>query len=255
MHASEPQPANAIAAHPDLQIARIAVLIPARRHEPELRPLLEALLSAGFGGVLLVDDGSPEEDKPLFDNLAKNPRVRLLRHAVNRGKGRALKTGIQHFLDAFPGFAGLVTADADGQHSVGDIVHVAQTMLAAAGRPVLGCRNFSGQVPLRNRFGNSLTRLIFRLVSGHALGDTQTGLRAFPAVLLPELAALPGERYEYEMTVLAYLCGHRHLPVEEPIATIYIDNNRSSSFKPVRDSIRIYSVLLRFFVLRLFRKT
>lgn len=230
------------------------MLIPARRHEPELRPLLDALVAAGIGVILLVDDGSPEEDKPLFDNLAQTPRVHLLRHAANRGKGRALKTGIQHFLDAFSGFAGLVTADADGQHSAADILHVAHALLAAAGRPVLGCRSFSGQVPLRNRFGNSLTRQIFRLVSGHAVGDTQTGLRAFPSALLPELAALPGERYEYEMTVLAYLCSHRHIPIEEPIATIYIDNNRSSSFKPLRDSIRIYSVLLRFFVLRLFRK-
>lgn len=228
-------------------MARIAVLIPARRIEPALEPLVDALLDAGFAAIVLVDDGSPLEDKPIFDSLAAKPGVHLLRHAVNLGKGRALKTGINHFLNALPGFAGLVTADADGQHSAADIARVAEVLLAAPGRAVLGCRSFTGHVPLRSRFGNGLTRLIFHFVSGHEVGDTQTGLRAFPSALLPGLVALPGERYEYEMTVLAHLCRHGKAPIETPIATIYIDDNRSSHFNPVRDSMRIYFVLLRFY--------
>jgi putative flippase GtrA len=82
--------------------------------------------------------------------------------------------------------------------------------------------------------------------------DTQTGLRAFPASLLFGLVALRGERYEYEMTVLAYLCRHGNAPLESPISTIYTDGNRSSQFNPVRDSMRIYFVLLRFYASSLF---
>lgn len=227
--------------------SQVAVLIPARQFEPTLAPLVGALLDAGFGAILLVDDGSPFEDKHLFDSLVRKPRTHLLRHAVNLGKGRALKTGINYYLTEFPSFAGLVTADADGQHSAADIVRLADALLADPGRPVLGSRAFAGEVPLRSRFGNSLTRLIFHFVSGRRLGDTQTGLRAFPLALLPELVALPGERYEYEMTVLAHLCRDGHTPIEVPISTIYIDNNRSSHFNPVRDSMRIYFVLLRFY--------
>jgi glycosyltransferase involved in cell wall biosynthesis len=230
------------------------VLIPARRLEPALAPLVDSLLDAGFGAVILVDDGSPREDKEVFDSLSSKDRVHLLRHSVNRGKGRALKTGIQYFINTFPEFAGLVTADADGQHASGDIVRVATALLAAPGRAVLGCRNFEGAVPLRSRFGNALTRTVFRLVSGLRVSDTQTGLRAFPALLLPGLAALRGEHYEYEMTVLAYLCLHGYVPLEVPISTIYEENNRSSHFKPVRDSIRIYSVLLRSVAQRCFQR-
>jgi glycosyltransferase involved in cell wall biosynthesis len=225
----------------------MAVLIPARRVEPALLPLVDALLGAGFGAVILVDDGSPAEDKGILDALAARPGVHLLRHAVNLGKGRALKSGINYFLNRFPEFAGLVTADADGQHSVADIMRVAEVLLGSPGRAVLGCRSFSGDVPMRSRFGNGLTRLIFHFVSGHEVSDTQTGLRAFPAALLPELVGLAGERYEYEMTVLAYLCRHGRAPVETAIETIYIDDNRSSHFNPVRDSMRIYFVLLRFY--------
>jgi glycosyltransferase involved in cell wall biosynthesis len=228
-------------------VAQVAVLIPARRQEPALAPLVDGLLDAGFGAIILVDDGSPGEDKEVFDSLAKQNRVHLLHHAVNLGKGRALKTGINYFLNCLNGFAGLVTADADGQHSTGDIVSVANAFLAASGRAVLGCRSFAGEVPLRSRMGNLLMRLVFHFVSGRRVSDTQTGLRAFPASLLPALVALPGERYEYEMTVLAYLCRHGNAPLEVPVSTIYTGGNRSSHFNPVLDSMRICFVLPRFY--------
>jgi glycosyltransferase involved in cell wall biosynthesis len=226
----------------------VAVLLPARRVEPALAPLVEELLAAGIGAIVLVDDGCPAEDKPTLDSLARTERVYLQRHAVNLGKGRALKTGMNFFLTALPEFSGLVTADADGQHCAADIVRVIEAFLSAPDRAVLGCRSFGGEVPLRSRFGNSLTRTIFHFASGHRVGDTQTGLRAFPRSLVPALLVLPGERYEYEMTVLAYLCRDANVPVEVPISAIYIDDNRSSHFNPVRDSMRIYFVLLRFYV-------
>ncbi|MGA2535537.1 MAG: glycosyltransferase family 2 protein [Terracidiphilus sp.] len=227
--------------------SRVAVLIPARRVEAALAPLVEELLAAGVGAVILVDDGCPVEDRPGLDLLAQMERVHVQRHAVNLGKGRALKTGMNFFMTSFPDFSGLVTADADGQHTVADIVRVIEALLSEPHRAVLGCRRFAGDIPLRSRFGNSLTRLIFHFVSGHGVGDTQTGLRAFPSALLPDLLPLPGERYEYEMTVLAHLCRDGQKPIEVPISTIYIENNRSSHFNPVRDSMRIYFVLLRFY--------
>jgi glycosyltransferase involved in cell wall biosynthesis len=239
--------ARACGENQPVSMTNVAVLIPARRLEPALAPLVDALLAAGFGAILLVDDGSPASDKELFGSLAQFARVHLLRHAVNLGKGRALKTGINYFLTVLPGFAGLVTADADGQHSVRDIVRIAQALLSTPDRPVLGCRSFAGEVPLRSRFGNSVTRILFYFVSGQKIGDTQTGLRGFPIALLPGLVTLQGERYEYEMTVLASLCRQGNVPLEVPISTIYIDNNRSSHFNPVRDSMRIYFVLLRFY--------
>jgi glycosyltransferase involved in cell wall biosynthesis len=227
-------------------MARLAVLIPARRSAPALTPLVDALENAGFGAVIVVDDGSPAGDQPVFAALSGKQRVYLTRHAFNLGKGRALKTGINFFLKSFPEFLGLITADADGQHTASDIVRIGEALLGHLGRVVLGARSFAGQVPLRSRFGNALTRLLFRIASGKAMKDTQSGLRGFPTALLAELAALGGERYEYEMNVLAYLCRHGHAPLELPISTIYIDDNRSSHFDPVRDSMRIGFVLMRY---------
>jgi len=228
-------------------LSRIAVLIPVRGPEMQLLTLLQELAAAGFGAVIVLDDGSPSSCTQIFNAAARIAGMHRLRHAVNLGKGRALKTGINYFLNELPQFTALVTADADGQHTPADIVRVAQALPAAHGRAVLGARKFARDVPLRSKLGNLLTRQVFRLATGAKLGDTQTGLRAFPRDLLPELLLLDGERYEYEMTVLAHLCRSGRRPLEVPIETVYIDGNKSSHFDPIRDSMRIYFVLLRFF--------
>lgn len=225
----------------------VAVVIPARRQEAGLAPLARVLSEAGFGAVVIVDDGMPSEERRQLDRLGEIPRVFVLHHAVNLGKGRALKTGINYFLTELAGFAHLVTADADGQHSPEDIVRVANAALQNPAAVVLGSRRFGPDVPLRSRFGNTLTRLVFSFLSGREVKDTQTGLRVFPAAVLAEILALPGERYEYEMTVLAHLSRRGAEMAEVPIATIYIDENRSSHFNPIRDSMRIYFVLVRFY--------
>jgi len=226
---------------------RLAVLIPAWQPEPGLAALVASLLAEGFGAILIVNDGSDEKYAALFEEVALLPRVCLLRHAVNLGKGRALKTGINHLLNELPEMDGLVTADADGQHTALDIARVARALIEAGDRVVLGSRSFAAGVPLRSRFGNGLTRHIFAFVTGARLGDTQTGLRGFPRRLLAELMVLDGEHYEYEMTVLVHVCRSGDRPLEVPIETIYIEENRSSHFNPVWDSMRIYFVLVRFY--------
>jgi len=231
----------------------LAVLIPAWQPDDGLLRLVEQLIDHGFGAVLVVDDGSRRECAPVFAAVGRRSRVHVLRHAVNLGKGRALKTGINYFLTSLPGFDGLVTADADGQHLPTDIVRVADALAGAGGNLVLGSRRFPRSVPLRNRLGNLLTRQVFRCIAGIKLADTQTGLRGLPRFLLPGLMALQGERYEYEMRVLAHACRLVDKPLEIPIETVYVDGNRSSHFDPVWDSLRIYATLARFYGATLLR--
>ena len=110
---------------------------------------------------------------------------------------------------------------------------------------VIGSRKFARKSPWRSRFGNQVTRQVFRWVAGVRLADTQSGLRCFPRTIAPRLLALAGERYEYEMNVLA-ACPKLSVPLREvEIETVYLDGNRSSHFNPVVDSVKIYSLLVR----------
>ena len=220
-------------------------LIPAFSPDRLLLDLVSDLRAGGFCSIIVVDDGSPPESAPVFDELATIPGCDLLRHEVNRGKGRAIKTGLAFFLERYPGAEGIITVDADGQHRAKDVVLVAESFLADSGALVIGSRKFARKSPWRSRFGNQITRQVFRWVAGVRLVDTQSGLRCFSRTIVPQLLALAGERYEYEMNVLA-ACSKMSVPLREvEIETVYLDGNRSSHFNPVLDSVKIYSLLLR----------
>jgi glycosyltransferase involved in cell wall biosynthesis len=229
------------------QEIRPVVLIPAYRPEEQLLGLVEELAGrAEIGAVIVVDDGSQAEYREIFRRLAALERVWVLRHVVNLGKGAALKTGLNHTACVYPESVGVVTADADGQHSAADILRVAAALAASPRHLVLGVRTFGRSVPLRSRLGNTLTRTIMRAITGQKLSDTQTGLRGIPMEWVPELLKLQAMGYDFELDMLVS-SRETVRPVREVgISTIYIDNNRGSHFNPLRDSMRIYFVFVRF---------
>ncbi len=225
---------------------RLAVIIPAYCPSTSLVGLVRTLSARPFAAIVVVDDGSGAAYREIFDQVAAFPKVRLLRHAVNLGKGAALKAAFNYALCQFPALIGVVTADADGQHHPEDIESVAASLEAHPDTLVLGSRAFSGDVPLRSRIGNVATRGIVHMLLGRRISDTQTGLRGIPAGLLPHLLRIEARGYEFELEML--IAAHRlAIPLlEEPIRTIYESGNASSHFNPVIDSMKIYFVLLRF---------
>ena len=211
------------------------LLIPAYQPGQALVDIVRELTGTMFAAIVVVDDGSGPNYRSIFDRLLRFDTVHVLRHAVNLGKGAALKTGINFILLEYPDLAGVVTADADGQHDPADILSVACRFMVSPKALVLGTRTFASDVPLRSRLGNSITRYAMRLAVGHRLSDTQTGLRAIPRGLLERLlrVAAPGYEFELEMLIAAR---HPALEVvEQSIRTIYNPGNPSSHFQPLRD--------------------
>lgn len=225
---------------------RVSVIIPAYQPDQKLPALLAELCRIGFTDILVVDDGSGPGWEAVFQQVTALSACTLLRHPVNRGKGAALKTAISYFLQHRTGQAGVVTADADGQHLPRDIAAVAKAMLDS-GQVALGVRDFSHpDVPFKSRAGNRITIAVFRLFLGMKISDTQTGLRAIPGAVLPLLAGAKGDRYEYETNML-FLMNRCRIPfVEVPISVVYLEGNRSSHFRAVRDSLRIYALILKY---------
>ncbi len=226
------------------------ILIPAYEPDHQLPALIRSIRDAEpWATVVVVDDGSGPGYKDVFDGV-KALGCHVIGYARNRGKGFALKSGFGFIADHLPG-RNVVCADSDGQHTFVDILRVAAAIppeAAVGGSPamVLGTRTFTGNVPARSRFGNTATRLLFTLATGERLSDTQTGLRGYPASMLAWLRSVRGERYEYELNLLleAKQAGYGILTVD--IATVYLDHNSGSHFRPLADSARIYAPLLKF---------
>ena len=224
---------------------RAVVLIPAYKPDERLIDLTRELIVENGLDVLLVDDGGQEAFAHIFD-ACRALGAEVAVHAVNMGKGRALKTGINAAMLKWPDMAGIVTADADGQHTPADILRLIDALHEHPDKLVLGSRTFTGDVPFKSRWGNRITRFVYALASGVKVGDTQTGLRALPAASLPAMVRIEGERYEYEMNVLLKLRDMKLGVFEVPIETIYINDNAGSHFNPVRDAFRIYMVIFKY---------
>ena len=221
-----------------------AVLIPTLDPDHRLCEIVDELHARGVEEIIVVDDGSSPECEPVFAELRKKPFCHLARHDVNRGKGAALRTAFMKYLAEHPHGIGCVTADDDGQHSVDDIINIAEKFRADPDSLLLGQRDFSGgDVPWKSRFGNVLTRAVFRMLAGIRIGDTQTGLRAIPAEVMEESLSIRGNRFEFETEMLlrAWDAGINFREI--PIRTVYVDNNAATHFHPVRDAMRIYRVI------------
>jgi glycosyltransferase involved in cell wall biosynthesis len=228
-------------------LRRVAVLIPCWRPDHRLVELVRSLAEFPFSAIVVLNDGSDHTYEEFFERVRAIPSAIVLKHDKNRGQGCAVKTAMRYVVDNLPNVDAAVTADADGQHAVKDIVRIAEAAVSGDSLPVLGTRTFGAGVPLRSRIGNITTQYVFRLLSGTMITDTQSGLRGVPRQWLPAIIGVKGDRFEFAVSVLAQLCWLGVPPREVPIETIYIDQNRSSHFNPLRDSVRIYSFLFRLY--------
>lgn len=226
---------------------KIVILIPSLDPDKKITGVIDNLINIGFNKIVLVDDGSRDENKHFFDEARTNYGCRLLTHCVNLGKGRAIKDGLNYIYTEFPECEGVVTVDGDGQHGAEDTLKVATKLLEEKTKLVMGCRDFSMEnVPARSRFGNVTTSRVMKLLCGISLSDTQTGLRGIPMAVIPDFVKISGERFEYELNMILEAKQMDIELCEVQIETIYLEENSSSHFNPLLDSIRIYSIFAKF---------
>ena len=233
----------------------IVAIIPSLNPDEKLPEVVKGLFAVGFSDVILVNDGSRQECVPIFQELSNLPGCVVLNHECNKGKGRALKTAFSYYLENYDPtcYYGVVTADADGQHLPQDIYKTAQSLMED-GKPkahtmALGTRDFNEEhVPFKSRNGNKITTVVFKILYGKWINDTQTGLRAISNDFVKDCLEIRGERFEYEINMLIRGVLQKVEMVEVIIETVYFDNNRETHFHPVKDSIRIYRVMLASFL-------
>lgn len=214
----------------------VAIVIPAYNPGKSLEKVTKQLLSAEFENIVVVNDGSKE--RRTFRSISNN--IYLVSHNINCGKGIALKSGFECCQKNFQNIIGIITVDADGQHSIDDVEKMYKELKNNPTSLILGSRNFNQKnIPFKSKIGNTVISRIFENKTGLKLQDTQTGLRAIPIQYIPDLIELKGSRYEYETNMLLYFTNKNIPIIEKTIATIYEKNNKHSHFKAFTDSILI----------------
>jgi glycosyltransferase involved in cell wall biosynthesis len=222
-------------------------LIPASNPDQKLIEIVNALKKYAYQ-IIIIDDGSRLETLHIFQELkdnVNNENIVFLKHAINLGKGAALKTAFNYILVNFPNVKGVVTLDSDGQHPVASCLHVLEAL--KKGRAfVLGYRSFSKNIPWKSYLGNNISKFIYKMALGRSFKDTQTGLRGLNKSFMLQCLTIKSNHFEFETEQLALAINH-HIDIDEvPIETIYIEKNKASSFRPLVDSFKIYFVLFRY---------
>jgi len=229
------------------------ILIPSFKPESVLLEFLDELSEQGLNNVLIVDDGSGEAYSKIYDEAQeKHPECEVIYHAVNLGKGRALKTGFNHALNKYKDLLGVVACDADGQHPADIVKKAAKVIREHPDKLILGTRKFfkAKNVPKSNLMGNMITILLFKLLTGLSFSDTQCGLRAFPRAVMQKFIKTKGERFEYENIMLLDVRRERMDYLEIPMQAIYFEKDKQTShFNKLQDSFLIYISIMRFAML------
>lgn len=223
------------------------ILIPCYNPDELIMDAFIKELGKKFQNIVFVNDGCNHVHDEYFKKLEK--KYPVVKHYINYGKGRGIKNGLNYILNHYPDCKAIITADCDGQHSVEDITKMYKATLKNPKALILGTRDFDDpKVPFKSRYGNKITRNVFKIFVGLAITDTQTGLRGMSRNVAEAMLTISGERYEYETNVLI-ACKTEDIPiVEVPIETIYIEDNRTSHFNPIKDSIMIYKLFIKYIV-------
>lgn len=226
----------------------MSIVIPSLEPDEGLISLVQACMELEMKQIVIIDDGSKQSDQWIYEQV-EQLGAKVIHHEKNLGKGCALKTAFQALVNQVAQDHIIVTADSDGQHLPQDIKHIATIAYHHPEALILGSREFHHEhVPFRSRIGNLVTAFLMKFLCGFSIQDTQTGLRAFTLANAKKFLCMEGSRFEYEFHMLFY-CKEHHIPmIEEPITTVYLKENESSHFQPLKDSYLIYRVFLRFLI-------
>ena len=189
------------------------------------------------------------KDSNLHSTRCLKKKIVVKHYDKNKGKGHALKTGFSYIKKHFP-HGDVVTVDADGQHSLKDILMVSEKLHLSSKRAIiLGKRNIpDSNAPLASKVGNALTSFFIETLFKSSIADTQSGLRGIGHELIGTAIKIDGQRYEYETAFLIY-CLREKIPIiQAPIKAIYKDKNKNSHFYKWRDSFLIYQTILQQFL-------
>jgi predicted LPLAT superfamily acyltransferase len=207
------------------------VVIPVYNHGRTVGDVVKGSL-AHANTVLVCDDGSTDGS----GDAARAAGAVVLEHAVNQGKGAALRTLFEEAHKR--GFRYAICLDADGQHYPDDIPRLAEEAEKDPGCLVVGSRDLAAAgAPGSSQFGRKFSNFWVWFESGERVADSQCGFRAYP---IPETLFVAGRRTRYDFEVEIILrTAWAGLPIRSaPIRVLY-PADRVTHFRPWADNVRI----------------
>ncbi len=204
---------------------KVYIVIPAYNEAKVIGKVIDGIKKEGYKNIIVVDDGSTDNTS----EIAKNKGCIVLRHLINRGKGAAIKTGLEYVKKINGYFT--ITIDGDGQHNCKDINKIFD-YLRNDYDVVLGSRliNKNNQLPFFNLIANYFANIITYLLYDIFVSDSQSGFRGYNKKAL-ELINTYYDQYEIETEILGEIKKNQLKYIEVPIDVFYTKYSKSKKKK------------------------
>ncbi|MFN0132951.1 MAG: DUF2062 domain-containing protein [Phycisphaerales bacterium] len=229
---------------------RACIVAPTFNNARTLRDVLDRAMALGVP-IIAVNDGSTDGTAQILEGWrAAGPDRHVLTHAINRGKGAALRTGFDEARAR--GLTHAATLDTDGQLDAEWLVPLLDAARADPRALVLGARDEKTPgYPAKSLAGRRFSNLAIRIESGARIIDSQCGLRVYPLGLLARVPCRAG-RFGFEAEIITRAAWAGCPIVQVPVPCRYLpESERVSHYRPVVDGIRGTRVHLRLLARRL----
>ncbi|MGI9292759.1 MAG: glycosyltransferase family 2 protein [Pseudomonadales bacterium] len=222
------------------------VLVPIYNQVVELPGALLAANSLRLP-VILVNDGSDEQCSITIQTLAQEHNTLLVTHLKNKGKGAAIKSGLQKAQGA--GFTHALQIDADGQHNTDDIPRFLQVMRTRADALVAGYPQFDESIPGYRFYGRYATHIwVWINTLSLRIRDSMCGFRVYPVAASCDLINTEriGNRMDFdcEFIVRWYWRGYA---IEQLQTKVIYPEGGDSNFRIILDNMLITRMHARLF--------
>jgi glycosyltransferase involved in cell wall biosynthesis len=229
------------------ETSRISVLVAAFNEQRTIEEVLDRALDLNLDAeIIVVDDGSCDGTAAIVERVATGhpDRVRLLRHAVNRGKGAALRTALAASRGAV-----VVIQDADLEYEPSEIPQMIAPIVDGYADVVYGTRLRGGRPQRAHMFwhlvGNRALSLLTNVLYNTTISDMETGFKAFRGDLIRSLP-LTSDDFRIEAEITAKLLRQQGLRLYEIPISYYGRTYAEGKKITWRDGYRAAGALIRY---------
>ncbi len=211
----------------------VSVIIPAFNESESIESVVAALRAvASWQEIIVVDDGSTDATA----ERARAAGARVVTHPYNKGNGASVKSGIREASGAY-----MLIMDGDGQHSAADALRLVGYL--GEYDLVVGARSPSGQASSARRMGNNTLNWLATYLTGRAIPDLTSGMRAARSSCLREfLHLLPNGFSTPTTTTLACVKAGYSVRFEPIETTMRVGQ---SKIRFVSDGANFFLILLK----------
>jgi glycosyltransferase involved in cell wall biosynthesis len=211
----------------------IAAVIPFFNESRTIYPIVNNTLKY-VDCVIAVDDGSTDDSS---SKIPESKNITLLKFKANRGKGFALREGLNEGVKK--GYTQLITIDADLQHNANEIpllIHGLNNFHIVIGNRLNNLVN----MPLHRKMSNKITSFLLSVKTGKKIIDSQCGFRAYRAEVIKNIKTVKNG-YEAESEILIKASRKGYKIGFTDVSTIY--GNEESKISPVKTTFNFVKVL------------